>query len=313
LLVSIAAVDAPCKAFDLVEPLPPGGETIFTVSVANSTASNVAPVLFEATPIVASGTYALESQSSPTCEIQNGTLDAIVPVVLSIATVPARSTVHCSLKMRRLSTSDGPAALAFKPSSSTAAGISLSSIDWVFGPVVDLSLDVEQIQPFPTIGELTGFVRVTIHNTGPWQIDQVNFGYCQDLALAPFELDNALPDGCADAGYGPFCWAVGEPAVQFSIVGLAPGETKSCVLRATAHEPLIEPIRFGMSMVDDVYVEGDELVHDFDHGNDDATLEIAPASSEQVSFAVPVSSAAVAALIAILLTLGAAAAKRLRQ
>jgi hypothetical protein len=66
-------------------------------------------------------------------------------------------------------------------------------------------------------------------------------------------------------------------------------------------------------MVDDVYVEGDELLHDFDHRNDDAVLEIAPARSEQVSLAVPVSSAAVVALIAILLTLGAAAAKRLRQ
>jgi hypothetical protein len=62
-----------------------------------------------------------------------------------------------------------------------------------------------------------------------------------------------------------------------------------------------------------VYLEGDELLHDFDHGNDDATLEIAPASSAQVSFALPVSSAAVAALIAMLLMLDAAAAKRLRR
>ena len=102
--------------------------------------------------------------------------------------------------------------------------------------------------------------------------------------------------------------------MQFSVIGLAPGETKSCLLRATAHEPIIEPIRFGISMVDDVYVEGDELLFDFDHRNDDATLEIAPASGAQVSVAVPVSPATIAVLTAIPLTLGAAAAAtRLRQ
>jgi hypothetical protein len=313
MLVSIAIVDTPCKAFDLVEPLSPGGEALFTVSVANPTTSSIPSVSFESSPIVAPGAYILESRSSPTCEIQNGVLHESVPVVLSIAPLPARSTVHCSLKMRRLPTSDGPAGLEFKPSASTAAGISLSNIDWAFGPVVDLSLDVEQIPPFPAIGELTGFLRVTVHNTRPWYIDQVNFGYCQDLFPAPFELDNALQDGCADAGYGPTCWDVGEPPVEFSIVGLAPGETKSCVLRATAHEPIIEPIRFGISMVDDVYVEGDELLHDFDHRNDDATLEIAPAIGAPVSLTVPVSSAAVAALIAILLAFGTAATKRFRQ
>ena len=67
-------------------------------------------------------------------------------------------------------------------------------------------------------------------------------------------------------------------------------------------------------MVDDVYVEGDELLFDFDHRNDDATLEIAPASGAQVSVAVPVSPATIAVLTAIPLTLGAAAAAtRLRQ
>jgi hypothetical protein len=203
LLVLIAIVDTPCKAFDLVEPLSPGGETIFTISVANPTGSNVASVSFESSPIVAPGAYVLESQSSPTCEIQNGVLDEHVPVVLSIAPLPARSTVHCSLRMRRSPTSDGPAGLGFEPSASTPTGISLSAFDWVFGPVVDLSLHVEQIPPLLMIGERISFVRVSVHNTGPWYIDQVNFGYCQDLVLAPFEPDNALPDGCADAGYSP--------------------------------------------------------------------------------------------------------------
>jgi hypothetical protein len=167
IFVSMALVDTPCEAFDLVEPLSPGGETLFTVSVANPTTSSIASVSFESSPVVAPGAYVLESWSSPICEIQNGVLDEHVPVVLSIAPLPARSTVHCSLKMRRLPTSDGPAGLGFEPSASTPTGISLSAFDWVFGPVMDLSLHVEQIRPLPTVGERTGFVRVSVHNTGP--------------------------------------------------------------------------------------------------------------------------------------------------
>lgn len=219
----LAAAGAPCHAFDLVKPLSRGGEAAFTVSITNSTSDDVPSVAFESIPIVGitPGLYVLESLSSPTCQIQNVMLDPSVPVTLSAAPVPARSTVHCSLKMRRSLSSDGPAGLEFKPSANTPPNISLSSIDWIFGPVMDLSLQVEQIRPLPLVGEQVGFVRVAVHNTGPWPIHQVNFGYCQDLYQAPFELENSLPNGCADAGYGPTCWAVGPPAVQFSIEGLA--------------------------------------------------------------------------------------------
>jgi hypothetical protein len=314
-LVWVAAAGAPCKAFDLIEPLPRGGERVFTVSIVNPTASSIASVSFESMPVVSilPGAYVLESLSSPSCEIQNGVLDASVPVVLSVAPITARSAVHCTLKMRRSLTSDQSAGLEFRPSPNTPTAISLSSVDWLFGPVLDLSLQVEQIQPLPALGERTGFVRIAVHNSGPWHIDQVNFGYCQDVIVAPFELDNALPDGCADAGFGPLCWAVGQPSVQFSVAGLSPGETKSCVLRATAREPLAEPIQFGISMVDDVYVEGDELLHDFDHSNDYATFEIAPIRGALRPVSVPTSSAAVATLIAILLASSAAAAMRSRR
>jgi len=212
--------------------------------------------------------------------------------------------------MRRSSTSDGPAALTWKPSAGVPPEVSMSNVDWVFGPVMDVSLDIEQVRPFPMLGESTGFVRVAIRNTGPWAIEQVNFGYCQDLVPAPFELDNSFPGGCAEAGLGPTCLAVGEPPVQFSVVDLAPGETKSCLLRATTREPLIGPVRFGVSMVEDVYVAGDELLHDFDDENDHAVMQIAPTAPP--SHPVPLSTSALAVLMATLLASGAAAARRYR-
>jgi hypothetical protein len=206
-----AAVGLPCKTFALDMPLPRGGETIFAISIVNPTTNNAASVAFESIPIVSSipGVYVLETLSSPTCEIQNGVLGTGATVVLSVASVPARSTVNCSLKMRRSQMSDFPVGLEFKPSTSSPADISLSDTDWTFGPVLDLSLRIKQILPFPNVGERTGFVRVMVHNPGPWYIDEVGFGYCQDAVLAPFTLDNALPDGCADASDGPTCWDMG--------------------------------------------------------------------------------------------------------
>lgn len=283
---------------------------IFTVSIVNPTANDAASAAFESVPIASD--YVLESLSSPTCEVQNGALGSGATVVLSVAPVPARSTVDCILKMHRSPLSEWPAVLEFTPSANSPADVSLSDIEWVFGPVLDLSLQVEQVPPFPSIGERTGLVRVTVHNTGPWYVDQVDFGYCQDVALAPFTLDNALPDGCADALRGPYCWAVGGPSVQFGMTELSPGETKSCLLRATATEPLIELVRFGIAMVDDILLQGDEFLQDYDDDNDQDILEIAPIRGAEQSVAVPVSSWVTVMLIGIFLACGAPAAERVR-
>ncbi len=166
---------------------------VFTVSIVTVSVNGVASVAFESIPVVNAflpGAYVLESLNSPSCEIQNGVLDASVPVVLSVAPIPARSTVTCSLKMSRSLTSDQPAGLGIRTLGDHAGRYLLVECRLVVRTVVDLSLHVEQIQPLPAVGERIGFVRVAVHNTGPWYIDQVNFGYCQDLVVAPFELDN---------------------------------------------------------------------------------------------------------------------------
>lgn len=312
-LVSIAAVGLPYEAFALDRPLHRGEETLFAISIVNPTNSDES-VAFESLPIVSitPGMYVLQSLNPTVCEIQNGVLDTSVPVVLSAPTVRAHSTVSCSLKMHRSQMSDGPASLDFKPSANSSPAIYLSDSDWTFGPILDLSLHIEQIQPFPAIGERVGFVRVTVHNTGPWFVDEVNFGYCQTFGFAPFTLENSLPEGCAKASRGPWCFDVGGPSVEFGITQLSPDETKSCVLRVTANEPLVDPIRFGVSRVDDAYLQGDELLQDFDRSNDDATLQISPIGGAGAPVAVTLSSAAFAILMGFLLTLGAVVAERVR-
>jgi hypothetical protein len=54
------------------------------------------------------------------------------------------------------------------------------------------------------------------------------------------------------------------------------------------------------------------MLQDFDRGNDDAILEIAPIGGAGAPVAVTLSSAAFAMLIGFLLTLGAVAAGRVR-
>jgi hypothetical protein len=253
--------------------------------------------------------YILESLKPEICEVQNGALNEGVTVVLRVAPVLAHVTINCPLRMRRSPSSDWPAQLVFKPSPSLPAGVSLSDSAWAFGPLLDVSLHVEQIPPFPAIGERTGFVRITVHNGGPWYVDSVAFGYCQDFVLAPFALDNAIAEGCDDGGHGPVCWQTG-PSVEFSMSAFAPDETKSCVLRASANQPLVQPVGFQIGLVDYLHLEGDEILQDYNHSNDETSLVIAPLGDAQQAVAAPIFRGAMLSLVALLSWLGASGARR---
>lgn len=299
----------PRTVFALVEPLPRGGEKIFTVYIVNATEIDLPVAEFESDPVVSQDAYILESLKTDVCEVQNGSLAEGLTVVLRAAPVAAHSTVNCPLRMKRSSWSDFPAVLVFRPSSILSAGVSLSDSDWAFGPLLDVSLRAEQIPPFPAVGERTGVVRITVHNQGPWYLDSVTFGYCQDFVLAPFTLDNGLTDGCEESGHGPICWQTG-PSVEFSISAFSPGETKSCVLRATADKPLAGPIEFPIGLVDYFHLEGDEILQDYDHSDDETSLVIAPISGARPAIAAPISRNALVTLVALLSWLGASGARR---
>ena len=315
LLIGVGAAAAPCSASSLLKavPVPRGSEEGFTVSIENPTTIDVASASFEAVPIVAGipGVYVLESAGSTSCDVQNGILGSGATVVLTAAPVPARSRVNCSFHVHRSLLSDTPADLDFKPAAGSPPGVHLSESEWAFGPLLDLSLEVEQIHPFPSVGASTGFMRVLVRNTSPWNVEDANFGYCQTFALAPFTLDNAVQGGCDDATWGPTCFATGAPSVQFEMKSLLPGETRSCVLRATASTPLVEPIRYGISLVE-MYLDGDEMLQDYDRRNDDATLEIAPIGGAARAADVSLSSPALALLTVVLLALGVVCARTSR-
>jgi hypothetical protein len=135
-------------AFALVEPLPRGGETIFTVYVVNATGIDLPSVDFESNRVASPDAYVLESLKADACQVQNGVLNEWIAVVLRVAPVLAHSTVNSPLKTRRSPSSDWPAGLVFRPLSNLPNGISLSDSDWAFGPILDLSLQVEQIPRF---------------------------------------------------------------------------------------------------------------------------------------------------------------------
>ncbi|MGN6518251.1 MAG: hypothetical protein ACTHK2_02365 [Dokdonella sp.] len=100
------------------------------------------------------------------------------------------------------------------------AQIMLRETDWIFGSLVNISLRSEQLVPFPAVGESTGLVRVTATNHGSWDLDRVDFGACQGAVVAPFWLDGGFPGGCDDEAYGPTCFAVGPPSMQFALHNL---------------------------------------------------------------------------------------------
>lgn len=266
------------QARALVIPLQRGEEKTFTVEIANTTRVDAEEAVFEARPIAAPDAYTLEPAESGPCNVRNGVLHDPLRVQLRAGPLPALAKIQCRLRMRRSKDSDGPSYLGFEENPPGNPGIRLGDAAWLFGPVMDVSLQAAQLRPYPAPGEREGIIEITVHNSGPWPVDRVDFGYCQDAATAPFELDNQLPGGCLQASFGPTCLAIGPPSVQFGIGELEPGETKSCLLKAVAHEPLRTAVRFEIGIVDFGYLVGDDIVQDFDRGNDAATLQLSPRS-----------------------------------
>jgi hypothetical protein len=61
-----------------------------------------------------------------------------------------------------------------------------------------------------------------------------------------------------------------------------------------------------------MYLDGDEMLQDYDRRNDDATLEIAPIGGAARAADVPLSSPALALLTVVLLALGVVCARTSR-
>lgn len=310
----LGALLSPVAATAFTLPLQRGDTGTFSVEIWNATPTEIPLAVFEALrPPFAYDQYTLTVVESPLCELRVGSYDNTLlnAVELAAGPLPANAPIHCTIQVHRPSTSTMAMGLHFTPERSTPAGVTLTDGVWIFGPLTDLSIETVQIAPFPLPGEDTGVVRITIHNAGPWNVENVNFGYCQDTAFAPFGLDNALPGGCLEASAGPTCFSTGGPSVAFGMTAPAPGEARSCLLRATAHEPLSEPIRFGIQIVEGHFHFDGESPSDIGHANNYATLEIATSAGVGTSVATPVSSTGTLALIALFLLLGVLAIGRL--
>ena len=304
----LLGIHVPAKALTL--PLHRGEQATFTIIARNPTA-NVAEAAFRSNPVVSGdpGTYTLVVIESPLCEVIGGAMGGFPPppVEIRFASLPAGSIAPCTLRVQRAADAIWPVTLRFERSTGTPGGIELSDSHWQFGPLVDVSLRSEQVEPFPSLGEHDGLIRIYVTNRSPWDIDRVDFGECQGPSVAPFILDNGFTGGCEQAELGPTCFAVGPPSIQFGISGIRAGETRSCLLRATALEALYQPVRFGLRLLTEFpLTSGDEWLFDYDTDNDLAILQLAPrAGPGGAVIAVPIDRQSVVAPLGILILLAA--------
>lgn len=289
------------------------GETaVFAVEIVNRSAAETGAV-FRSEPFDfgARGGYVVTPIGSE-CRILGGELggSGSPPVELHVSPVPAGSRVRCTLQVRRAELSSGVAWLRFEADADQPE-VELLDTEWTFGSLTNLSFHSEQVAPFPAPGESTGMVRITIANQGPWAIERVSFGACQTFALAPFLLEGNFPGGCEESN-GQTCLAVGPGSITFGVHSLAPGETRSCLLRATSYEPLEQPLRFGMELVTEWGLwSGDELIYDYDRSDNDFVIELAPRDATAAApVAVPAASGFLLGLLGILLASMAACVRR---
>jgi hypothetical protein len=291
LLASVAALIATTiapHADAIVLPLARGADATFSVVISNSTSSDIPLATFEGlAPLPwVRPEYSVTTLNPTICSIGYGSLNGTLfeSFEISAISLAARSAVTCSIHVHRAALSYYAFEAGFQPASGLSAGVTLSDTSWIFGPVADLSIASQQIDPFPSSGNRIGLVEVTVSNKGPWDIQHADFGYCQDTALAPFILDNGLPGGCGVAQSGPDCFGTGAGSVQFGIGPLAAGQSKSCMLRVTSNAPLTTPIGFPLFLVGEPQSASGEYPADPDPSDNMTTLAIAPSSTSAVPF-----------------------------
>jgi hypothetical protein len=294
----------------IVLPLARGGNATIAVTISNSTSNDIPLATFEGlAPLPwVQAEYSFAALTPTVCSVGYGNLDGSLLESFEISTtsLPANSAVVCSIGIHRDASSYHAFETEFQPASYLAPGITTSDASWIIGPVADLSIESRQISPWPLPGSLVGFVRITIGNKGPWDVQHADFGYCQDSVTAPFALDNDVADGCGAAQSGPVCFATGLPSVQFGVGPLAANQTTSCVLRVIANAPLTALIGFPAFLVDEPQSSSGEYPADPDPSDNVTALTVAPS---EVS-AVPLGYAAWAILSGLLALAGSISASR---
>jgi hypothetical protein len=272
------------NAAAIIIPLARGADATFVVTVNNPTSNDIPRAYFETLQPVSwvwSG-YLVEAMNSPLCSIGGGNLYfPLNSVQFSVGPISAHGSVPCSIHVHRNDSSLYALGLGFQKANPPSEA-TLGDPVWIVGPLADLSIDTRQVKPIPLPSERVGFVEVSVTNSGPLDVQHGDFGYCQDTASAPFVLDNEVPNGCGAAYFGPFCFSTGGPSVQFGVGALAAGQSKSCVLRVTANDPLNAPIAFPLFLVGDLQSPSGEYPTDPDPGNDMTELTLSSRAPEPV-------------------------------
>jgi hypothetical protein len=288
LVVGATAATESGSACAVAVPLAQGADTTFTVEIDNVSSSDITRAYFESLRPVpwAWSEYTVTTLNSPLCSIGNGSIGLLDSVELSAGPIPAHGSASCSIHVHRTAASLYVLELGFQPSANGPANATLNDEAWIIGPLADLSIVARQAGPIPQPDQRLGFIRVTISNRGPLDVQDADFGYCQDSAAAPFVLDGDVSGGCATATSGPICFGDGLPSVQFGVGALAANETKSCLLRVTANAPLVKPVSFPVYLLEDWQSRSGEFPADPDDSNDVSDLVL----TAQVPVAVPAGS-----------------------
>ena len=189
---SVTGLMAASGAHAITAPLARGADVQFTVDVDNTTPNDIPLAMFEGLAPLPwiRPEYSLATQDPSVCTVSYGDLGGTLlqSFALSATNVPAQSFVACTIHVHRSTQSYYAFGAGLSPASYLPAGVSLSDTNWIIGPIADLSIESQQVDPFPRVGKAVGIVRIAIGNKGPWDVKNVNFGYCQDVVPAPFHV-----------------------------------------------------------------------------------------------------------------------------
>ena len=168
-LVAAVATTITANAGAVVIPLARGQDATFTVTVSNTTSVDVPIATFEGlAPLPwVQAEYLVTALNPTVCSVGYGSLNGslLESFEISATSVAAKRFVTCSIHVHRGASSYYAFEAGFSPANGLPAGIVLSDANWIIGPIADLSIQSQQISPYPSPGGHVGFVA----GSAPWR------------------------------------------------------------------------------------------------------------------------------------------------
>jgi hypothetical protein len=292
-------------------PLAQGGQTEFTLRIANLGPDPVASVRVASMGLSASYPITMPAQAG--CDgLHVG--DPVAPFLpfaglyLLVGPLAAGAQHDCRIVVQRAATETNDGGRRWQTGQDGDPRSINNDVLILFGSLTDVGIRLETLQfALDANGRADALLRLVAENHGPTGVQPFEAGVCIEMLAWSFSVDGGVAQGCGAADHPPICSFAG---FGYQRPALAAGESHSCLLRVRGHQPYTTPQEFLLILQNHTLMRADGgLLADTEGANDVAGVLVGPLPPTAVD---GLSGSGKLLLIAMLCVLAAAVSIRSR-